>query len=166
MFRILLSFLAAIFIVGCGGSSGVATFKSATIDHLHGYDFSANKEGNITTADVYTVMWKTFGTYIDGESYDDGEHLWLGLYEYDRDGLVTYIYDAKETELSDIKDVDTTKWMKNTEANPSLIVGHTYVIKVLDGYVKFKVTEVHSADSIEDVYVKVDYEYSESVDFL
>ena len=165
MLRFFVSLLVTFFMVGCGGgdsdssnTSGTTTttYTTATITH-GGFDFSANK--TMEGADGSTIVWADNGVYATGEAYDSG--VWFRVDEKDSTKQKIYIYESSASSLDDVSLVDTTMWIAATDPYPSLKVGKIYVIKAMDGYVKFKVLSVNQTDWEADI----EYKYSASTTF-
>ena len=154
--------------MGCsgGGSDTTAsttpttTYKSATITH-GGFDFSADlsEPTDYSVNDGESVGWADNQVYATGESYDNG--VWFRPAEYDSTQQLIYLYDTGLTDMDAVTSVDTVKWMNYTDAWSSLKVGHVYVFKAVDGYVKFKVTSISSTDWD----FVADYKYSSTTSF-
>lgn len=128
-------------------------FVTGVIKHS-GIDWSADASvpADYSNADGETIAWCEIGTQIPGvtgiwyRSNTTGEEMY-NLGNVDLESVNSY--DARLVEI-DICD-------------SPLVVGDVWVIKCLDGYVKFKVTSVDE-NSI-DWEVGVEYEYSTTTDF-
>jgi len=172
MLRFLTSLTVAFFMLGCGGGGGDSSpttptgtnYKSATIGH-GGFDFSHNdNNASWEKQDGYTIAWVNNGmTYVEGEEW--GSSVWFGVNSLDESNQNLYMYDAGDVSLDSIKSVDATKWQKIGDAEKSLQVNHVYVIKAIDGYVKFKVISIHHSSDIHEVSFDAQYQYSATTAF-
>jgi hypothetical protein len=163
MLRFFSSLVIAFFIVSCGGddsTSTVSSYKSATITH-GGFDFSADKsDPDYVDSDGETIGWADNMVYATGEGYETG--VWYRSNERDSSNQKIYFYDTGATDLDSVTSVNTSLWMNATDTWPSLKVGHVYVTKTLDGYVKFKVL---STQITPEWQFEAQYKYSASTTF-
>ena len=128
-------------------------FVTGVIKHS-GIDWSADASvpADYSNADGETIGWCEIGTQIPGvtglwyRSNTTGEEMY-NLGNVDLESVNSYDPSLVETDICD----------------SPLVVGDVWVIKCLDGYVKFKVTSVDE-NSI-DWEVGVEYEYSTTTDF-
>jgi hypothetical protein len=163
-----MSLLVTLFVVGCGGgdSSDTGTaYKSATITHLTGFDFSKDDDNSTwDNQDGHAIEWTNESmTYPSGEAW--GTAVWFNVNTTDATGTYLYMYDAGAVTLDSVTSVDETKWQNIGDPEKSLQVDHVYVFKARDGYVKFKVTSINHAAEVQLASFDAEYKYSASTTF-
>jgi hypothetical protein len=144
--------LSGAFISGCN-TKDRSQFLTGTIKHA-GIDWSANASvpSDYSNADGETIGWCEKGTQIPSvtglwsRSNTAGEEMY-NLGNIDLESVNSYDANLVDTDICD----------------SPLAVGDVWVIKCLDGYVKFKVTSVD--ENSVDWEVGVEYEYSTTTDF-
>ncbi len=130
-----------------------ALFAIGIIKHS-GIDWSDNASvpGDYANADGETIGWCEIGTQIPGVT---------GLW-YRSNTAGEEMYNLGNVDLGSVNSYDAN--LVDTDICDSpLIVGDVWVIKCLDGYVKFKITSVD--ENSVDWEVGVEYEYSTTTDF-
>ena len=163
--KVLLVSLLTMFLVSCGsssdGGSSSSTYPQLTIGHA-GVDFSKNQVENVDweIQDGYATAW-TPTTYVEGEEWGSG--IWYSNNVYDDTATYYYMQNLGDISLDSVTSVDTGAWPAYTEPMHSLEVGNVYVVKVQDGYVKFKVLSVSTPDA--EWEFTVEYKYSSSTSF-
>ena len=143
----------SIFIVGCNESDDVEndSFTTTIVDHFKGFDFSENKAQD---SDGAVIGWQPGGATHPNYT-NDGEYLWWITRSITGD-TTNKTKDMGVVNLSSITEAPTN-WELSPNITP-LIVGHVYVAKCIDGYVKFKVLSVNlTADNWP---VEIEYSFS------
>lgn len=135
------------------------TFKTGTITHGNGFDFSAEKGDTLwANQDGYTASWPftqdrgagVFGFWYS--PYDFNSVKWLGT-----------------TDIANITVIDTS-WDTSVGSHP-LRNGEVWAAKCRDGFVLFEVTSNPPTDSLgvaqasSDWAVDVKYLFSSSISF-
>ena len=157
IFQVLIGSMFLLFLVSCGSSSESdspsSVYNQVNMTHT-GVDFSENK-----------------GEYVDWEVQDGYIGVWSATNDTDNltywyvnnvgDDSATYYYLKLfgEVSLDSIKSVDTSAWPAFDTKHEALKINSVYLIKVKDGYVKFKVL------SFSDWKVKVEYKYTSTTSF-
>jgi len=149
---ILISF--ALFISGCSkNDDSEPEYATITLDHFNVIDFSGGTDG-----DGYTTSWQPDnGTHPSYANH--GDYLWWTTSS--SAGNVNATKDMGMVDMSSITQAPST-WEIAPNITP-LLVGHVYVAKCADGYVKFKVTSVDPASNNWEAVV--DYYFSETSTF-
>ena len=164
IFKVMMLVMLSLFFVSCGSSSdgGSNASTSQLIIGHSGVDFSKDMVEDVDWKDQdgYTTAWSPTA-YVEGEEWGSG--MWYSNNVQDNTATYYYMQNLGNVSLDSIKSVDTTAWPAYAAAMHSLEVGNVYVIKVQDGYVKFKVLSVASSD--EEWAFTADYQYSISTSF-
>jgi hypothetical protein len=143
-----------IFILGCekNDESESDNYAIATVDHSSGFDFSENKTPG---TDAFILRWQPGGAKHPNYS-NNGDYLW---WSNNVDGT-NRTKDLGTVTLSSIAEAPTN-WEVSPNITP-LLVGHAYVAKCVDGYVKFKVVSL----SVKDYWpVEIKYYFSSTSTF-
>ena len=144
--------LSGVIMNGCN-TKDRALFSIGVIKHS-GIDWSDNASvpTDYANADGETIGWCEIGTQIPGvtgiwyRSNTPGEEMY-NLGNVDLESVNSFDANLVDTDICD----------------SPLAVGDVWVIKCLDGYVKFKITSVD--ENSVDWEVGVEYEYSTTMDF-
>ena len=143
--------IATIFIFGCNKSEDSDTdefsYNEATVDHFTGYDFS---KGLAQDSDGAVIGWQPGGETHPNYN-NDGDYLWWITRSITGDST-NKTKDMGTVALSSITEAPTS-WEISPNITP-LIVGHVYVAKCIDGYVKFEVISVNPSGPNWPVEVK------------
>ena len=148
-------------LTGCPGDSTgpdeMAT--TATLTHESGFDFSAGApDPAFTNNDGDVITWQPGPSQPTHPSYPNFDNVWWRNDLTTDDGSNATV-DMGAVDLSSVTSVPST-----FEAAPNitpLLVGHVYVAKCHDGYVKFKVT----ATDTESWTATVEYVYTTGTTF-
>jgi len=147
-----------LFLVSCGSdsastSSTPVVYSQLSMSHT-GVDFSEDKGEYVDWEfqDGYVGVWS---------ETNDAENLTYWYINNVNDETATYYYvkNFGEVSLDTIKSVDTSAWPPFDTTHEALKLNSVYLIKVKDGYVKFKVL------SFNDWEVKVEYQYTSTTSF-
>jgi hypothetical protein len=151
--------VTAILITSCDKDddpdSGGFIYNTAKVDHFLGYDFS---EGIAQDSDGAVIGWQP-GSEIN-PSYNNDDNLWWITRSITGDAT-NKTKDMGTVALSSITSAPTS-WEVSPNITP-LIVGHVYVAKCIDGYVKFEVLSVNRSEQNWPVEVK--YYFSSTLTF-
>ena len=124
---------------GCpGDSTGPDENPIVAILTHEGFDFSANTAVSGTAADGDVIGWQPGNSQPNSTEYPNGEHVWWRNDQTNSGTNATA--DMGAVELSSVRNVPTA-WEAEPNITP-LLVGHVYVAKTHDGYVKFRVTAI------------------------
>lgn len=132
-----------------------SSYKTVTVDHFLGFDFSENKAQD---SDGAVVGWQPGGEIHP--NYSNGDYLWWITRSITTD-VTNKTKDMGTIALSSITEAPTS-WDISPNITP-LLVGHVYVAKCIDGYVKFEVISVSS--SKENWPVEIKYSFSSTSTF-
>jgi hypothetical protein len=148
----------AIFIVGCEKSndSESDSYVITTVDHFKGFDFSENKAQD---SDGAVIGWQPGGATHPNYN-NDGVYLWWITRSITGE-TTNKTKDMGTVALSSITEVPTN-WEVSPNITP-LLVGHVYVAKCIDGYVKFEVLSVSPSE--ENWPVEIKYSFSSTSTF-
>lgn len=152
--RTALLMLASLAIAGCPGDSTGPDENpiAALLTHENGFDFSAGEpDPNFTNNDGDVIVWQPGDSQPNSTEYPNGEYVW---WRNDlTNGGMNATVDMGAVELSSVT-TPPTAWETPPNITP-LLVGHVYVAKCHDGYVKFRVTAVDTQNwtaNVEYVY--------------
>jgi len=139
--------MAGLHLAACGTESssgnddnnGSVEYTTAVLNHF-GFDFSENASGNETDGDLAIevrdgdiIVWPPAPT----TSTEDG--LW---FRTEVDNAKNYLKDMGEVALSSVTAIPASWDAEDGGDLPPLQLNHVYVVKCLDGYAKFLVTEL------------------------
>jgi hypothetical protein len=132
------------------------SYERVTVDHFLGFDFSENIAQD---SDGAVIGWQPGGeTHANYNS--DGDYLWWITRSITGDPT-NKTNDMGTIALSSITEAPTS-WELSPNITP-LLVGHVYVAKCIDGYVKFEVLSV--SPSVENWPVEIKYSFSSTSTF-
>lgn len=147
-------FLSLIMLIGFTACNKDDKGETAVITH-EGFDFSEGIiPSNYDNSDGETVSWMPNGG--TNPNYD-GNYVWWRNTNVDADNATI---DMGKVELKDVENGNVS-WEENPNITP-LLVGHVYVAKCKDGYVKFIVNSVSTSGLWE---CEVEYVFSEDAEF-
>jgi hypothetical protein len=143
----------AIFIVGCeeNDDSESDGYTITTVDHFNGFDFSENIAQD---SDGAVIGWQPGGG-IHPNYNNDGDYLW-----WITRSIITGETTNKTKEMGTVALSSITEVPTNWEVSPNitpLLVGHVYVAKCIDGYVKFEVLSVSLSKDNWPVEIKYSF---------
>lgn len=137
-------------------SSSDGSYKTAELGHF-GFDFSAGEEPiQYTDSDGEVIGWQPGGEMHS--DYPSGEHLWWRNDQV-TEGTPNETRSMGAVDIESVKEAPAT-WEVSPNITP-LLVGHVYVAKCRDGYVKFEVTAL----DLEEWTATVKYMFSSSRSF-
>lgn len=163
MNKVFTNFLVAMTVLGvaviagsCNTDKDQDLFAVASIKHS-GIDWSENASipSDYANADGETIGWCEVGTPIQGVT---------GIW-YRNNSQGELMYNLGNVELGSVNSFDANLADSDICDSP-LAVNDVWVVKCLDGYVKFKVTSVPAdVNNSVDWEVGVEYEFSIITDF-
>jgi hypothetical protein len=145
--------VSAIFSVGCNKSddSDGFSYEKITVDHFNGFDFS---EGVAQDSDGAVIGWQPGGETHPNYN-NDGDYLWWITRSIITGDSTNKTKDMGNVALSSITEAPAS-WEVIPNITP-LIVGHVYVAKCIDGYVKFEVISVGLSEQNWPVEIKYSF---------
>jgi hypothetical protein len=123
------------------------SYEKATVDHSNGFDFS---EGVAQDSDGAVTSWQPGGETHPNYN-NDGDYFWW-ITRSITEETTNKTKDMGTVALSSVTEAPTS-WEVSPNITP-LIVGHVYVAKCIDGYVKFEVLSVGLSEPNWPVGVK------------
>ncbi|MBA7576151.1 hypothetical protein ES708_17988 [subsurface metagenome] len=140
-------------------SVSVFAYPEAAIDHS-GFDFSLGAVGEYPTYDGETIGWQPGS--VDNPDYPRDDYVWWRNTHLDTTDYKNQVKDMGAVDISTVLTAPSdTEWDVSPNITP-LLVGHTYVAKCNDGYVKFQVISV---DLTGNWAANVKYYYSTTSTF-
>jgi len=125
-----------------GVAGGKMTYPEATLTHS-GFDFSEGATGVYPTLDGEIIAWQP-GPAAHPDYPRDSDYLWWRNTHLDNVNFSSQTKDMGAVDIATVRNVPS-EWDKSPLI-PPLLLGHTIVAKCYDGYVKFQVISVDSAD--------------------
>jgi hypothetical protein len=153
-----IALVALLGIASCNpfSSSSDESYKTAVLEHF-GFDFSAGDEPiQYTNNDGEVIGWQPGGE--THPQYPSGNNLWWRNDQV-TEGTPNETRSMGTVGIESVKEAPAT-WEVSPNITP-LLVGHVYVAKCRDGYVKFEVTAL----DLEDWTATVKYKFSSSASF-
>ncbi|MGB3459754.1 MAG: hypothetical protein WBB08_10805 [Halobacteriota archaeon] len=134
------------------------SYPEATLTHS-GFDFSEGTTGEYPIRDGEVIYWQPghAGTHPDYPR--DSGYLWWRNTHLDDVNRASQTKDMGAVDIATVRAVPA-EWDKSPLI-PPLLMGHTIVAKCYDGYVKFQVISVDTADES----ARVKYSYSTDTTF-
>ena len=162
---LLLLMISILIITGCKKSTEPEDGSYEVIITHSGYDFSERKSGDEPNAD-YSKM--------DGETIcwspqpNDTPNIWGTKIWFRTSEYPAKMYKLGPVDFESVSSVDDSRWQDNFDDKP-LVNGDVWVIKALDGYVKFQVLDApvdeSGVNAREMWWVKVKFKYSPNKNF-
>jgi hypothetical protein len=125
-----------------GVAGGTTAYPEATLTHS-GFDFSEGATGEYPTFDGEIIAWQP-GPAAHPDYPRDSDYLWWRNTHLDDVNFSSQTKDMGAVDIATVRNVPA-EWDRSPLI-PPLLLGHTIVAKCYDGYVKFQVISVDSAD--------------------
>ncbi len=133
-------------------SGSGTSYREATLSHS-GFDFSEGTTGDSLINDGEIIFWQPGGGTHPSYPRDSGYLWWRNA------NHASQTKDMGAVDIATVREVPA-EWDK-PPLIPPLLMGHTIVAKCYDGYVKFQVISIDTADES----VRVKYWYSTDTTF-